>query len=108
MESFINIAIWVAFALVLIAIIAAVVLPLINSLSNPKSLLKSGIGVVVIVVVFLIGWAISGNEVTARYASNGINATSSQLVGGALVTMYILFVVAVIGVVFSEINKALK
>ena len=108
METFVNIGITVALVMVGLAAVLAIVLPLIKSLGEPKILLKSLIGIGLILVVFLIGWAIAGDEVTAKYASAGINETSSKLVGGALTTMYILFVLAVIGVVFSEFNKALK
>ncbi len=109
METFVNIAIPVAMFMVGAAALLALGLPLIKALSEPKVLLKSLLGVAVIAVIFLIGWALAGDEVTAKYASKGIaTATSSKLVGGALSTMYILFVVAVIGIVYSEFNKALK
>ena len=108
METFVNIAIPLALIMVGLAALLSIALPLIKSLGEPKVLVKSLIGVALIVVVFLIGWALAGNEVTAKYASFGINETSSKLVGGALTTMYILFVLAVIGIVYSEFNKALK
>ncbi len=65
-------------------------------------------GVGVLLVIFLIGWALSGDEVTSTYASFGIGETGSKLVGGMLTTMYILFIASVIGIVYSEFNKALK
>lgn len=108
METFVNIAIPVAMIMVGVAALLALALPLIKSLGEPKVLLKSLAGVAVIAVIFLIGWAIAGDEVTAKYASKGITEASSKLVGGALTTMYILFVLAVIGIVYSEFNKALK
>lgn len=108
MESFINIALWVAMIMVIVAALAAIVMPLINSLSHPKSLLKTGIAIVALLVLFLITWGISGSEVTNTYIEFGVNETSSKLVGGSLMLMYVLFVLAVIGIVFSEINKALK
>jgi hypothetical protein len=108
METFVNIAIPAAIILVAVAGLLALGMPLIKSLGEPKVLLKSLVGVAIIAVIFLIGWALSGDEVTAKYASKGVTETSSKLVGGALTTMYILFVLAVIGIVYSEFNKALK
>ncbi|UII23683.1 hypothetical protein [Fulvivirga ligni] len=108
MDTFINIALWVAMGMVVIAALASIFLPLINSLSNPKSLLKSAIGVVALLVLFLIAWAISGNEVTNTYVNFGLDATGSKLVGGCLILMWILLVIALIGVIVSEINKAIK
>jgi len=108
METFVNIAIPVAMLMVGVAGLLALGMPLIKSLGEPKVLIKSLVGVAVIAVIFLIGWAIAGDEVTAKYASKGVGETSSKLVGGALITMYILFVLAIIGIVYSEFNKALK
>lgn len=108
MDTFINIALWVAMGMVVIAALASILLPLINSLSNPKSLLKSAIGVVALLVLFLIAWSISGNEVTNTYVNFGVDATGSKLVGGCLILMWILVFIALIGVVVSEINKAIK
>jgi hypothetical protein len=108
MESIVNIGITLAMIMVGLAIVLAVVLPLIKSLGEPKVLIKSGIGVGVLLVIFLIGYALSGDEVTSTYASFGIDETGSKLVGGMLTTMYILFIASVIGIVYSEFNKALK
>ncbi|MBL3655628.1 hypothetical protein [Fulvivirga sediminis] len=108
METFVDIALWVAMAMVAIAGIAAIVLPLINSFSNPKSLLKSAIGVVGIAVLFLITWSVAGSEVTNRYIEFGVNESISKLVGGVLLLMYALFGIACVGIVVTEINKALK
>ncbi len=108
-ESFVNIAIWVAIILVVVAAVAAIVLPLINSFSHPKNLVKGGIGVAFILVIFLIGWAIAGDEVTSGYITRGIaDAGSSKLVGGALTAMYILFILAVVGIVFTEVKKVFR
>lgn len=108
MESFINIALWVAMIMVAIAALAAIVLPLINSLSHPKSLIRSAIGVVALIVLFVITWSIADSSVTNAYIEFGVNETSSKFVGGSLMLMYVLFIIAVIGIVFSEINKAIK
>lgn len=108
MESFINIALWVAMIMVAVAALAAIVLPLINSLSHPKTLLKSAIGVVALLVLFLVTWSIADSTVTNVYLEFGITESSSKFVGGSLILMYVLFIIAVIGIVFSEINKAIK
>lgn len=108
-ESFVNIAIWVAIILVAFAALAAVILPLINAFSHPKNLVKSAIGVAFVAVIFLIGWAFAGDEVTSGYITRGItDSGSSKLVGGALSAMYILFILAVVGIVFTEIKKVFR
>jgi hypothetical protein len=104
----IDIGLYIMFAFFLVAVIAAILLPLINALKSPKGLLKSMAGVVVLVVVFLIAYALSDGSVTPRYVMAGVDESSSKLIGAGLTVFYIVFIIAAIGVIFSEINKALK
>ena len=57
---------------------------------------------------FIVLGAVAGSDVSARAASLGVTATGSKLIGAGLAMFYIVFAVSLIGVVFSEINKALK
>ena len=104
----IDTMLYLGYALLIGCVIAVVVLPLISSLGNPQSLVRGGIGVGFLVVVFFIGYAISGNEVTPLFASKGVDAGVSKLVGGALIMFYVLAVLAIAGIVYSEISKMLK
>ena len=109
METFVDIAIWTAIILVIIAIAGSVLLPLINSLSDPKSLLKSVYGVLFVGVVFLIAYLISDDEVTSNYITYNVTIpTRSKLVGAGLTTTSILALIAAVGMVYAEINKAIK
>ena len=108
MENFVDIGLWVAYILILVAIVSAVVLPIVNSLSDPKSLVKPLIAIAVIGVLYVVSWALAGDALNAKAVALGVSTGVSKAVGGALITMYILFVVAIVGIVFSEINKALK
>lgn len=103
-----DIGLYISYALILIALAAAVVLPLINALKSPKDLLKSLMGIGALVVIFLISFGLSGSEVTAKYIAQGVGEGSSKLIGAGLTMFYIVFFVAILGIVFSEINKALK
>jgi len=108
MEFISNYGLIAAYILIGLAILSAVVLPLINAVSNPKSLLMGAIGLVSLGIIFLIGYALSSNEVTTAYASWGVSAGESKLVGGLLITMYILLAAAAVGIVFTEIVKIVK
>jgi hypothetical protein len=103
-----DIGLYVGYAFFIVAVGAAIVFPLINALKTPADLLKSLAGIGVLVVVFIIAYALSGSEVTIKAAATGINASSSKLIGAGLITFYIVLILSVLGVVFSEINKALK
>ena len=104
----IDIGIYVSYGLIAVAILAAVLLPLINSFSDPKKLVKIGVGLGTLLVVFFIGYAISSDEVTNIYMRHNVDASSSKLIGGALVTMYIFFVVAFASIVITEVGKLFK
>ncbi len=97
--------IYTSYVLVFLAAAAAVILPLINSLSEPKSLMTVGIGLVGLLLIYLVGWALSGNEVTSVYTTFGVDAEGSKAIGGLLTAMYILIFVSVFGIIFSEIKS---
>jgi hypothetical protein len=106
----IDIFLYVADFLVIVGVILAVVLPLIKSLDNPKSLLKTALGVVVLVIMFFIAYSISDGEVSAKFAQDPFNLTEgmSKFVGGALIMTYVMTIIALAGIVITEITKAIK
>ncbi len=108
MEQVVNIGLIAAYVLIVVGAVGAIVLPLINSLSHPKSLIYTFIGVAVLGIVFLIGWGLSGAEVTPHYTRYGVQETSSKVIGGAIITMYILIISALVGIAFTEVSKIFK
>lgn len=104
-QDFVDIMIIVAYALLGLAALAAIILPLINAIGNPRSLITGAIGLVVILIVFGIGYSVAGSEVTATYSKFGIDAGMSKYIGGIISTTYMLLVIAIIGIVFTEISK---
>jgi len=106
--NLISWGLYFSYILFAVALIAGIVLPLIKSIQSPKEMIKSAAGVVLVVVVFLIAYGLSGDEVTLSTASYGVTPSSSKLIGGGLITLYIIFFVAVIGLVYSMVNSALK
>jgi hypothetical protein len=108
MESIIDIGLWVSYAMVVIAILGAVFLPIIKSLDNPKSLVKPAGAILGIVILFFICYAFAGDGLNSKAIQAGVTGGISKFVGGGLIAMYVLFVVALVGIVFTEINKAIK
>jgi hypothetical protein len=109
MEVFVSeFGIYLAYILFGIALLAAIVLPLIKAFDEPKQLVKAGIAVGGLLVVFLISWAIAGNEVTAMYTTKGVDVGLSKMVGGVLTMMYLLMGIAFAAIVYTEISKSLK
>ncbi len=105
----IDIGIYVAYALFFLALGAMIVLPLLNALRSPGDLAKSGMGIGALVVLFAIAYAISGGELTPQYQALGVETEfSSRLIGAGLTMFYFVFFIAIIGMIYSEISKALK
>ena len=104
-QDFVDIMMIIAYALLGLAVLAVIILPIINAVGNPKSLVSGAIGLVVILVVFGIGYSIASAEVTATYSKFGIDAGLSKYVGGIISTTYILVVIAIVGIAYTEISK---
>ena len=107
MDSF-DIFLYLAYALVIFAVVAAILLPLINSIGNPQSLLKSGLGVLAIVALYFIAYAFSGSEVTPEYAKYNVGPELSKMVWESLIMAYLMLGISLLGILFTEFNKILK
>lgn len=107
MDQFISTyGLYAAYILIGVAILAAILMPLIQSFSNPRALLGALVGVVAIAVLFFIGYSIASNEVIPLYIKNNVtSAVTSKVIGGALITMYILILLAMASIVVTEITK---
>jgi hypothetical protein len=104
--SLITWGLYVGYLLMIVAIAAVVVLPLMNALKSPKELLKSGLAIAALVVVFLISYALSGDELTLKTAAMGTTAGSSKMIGAGLIMFYVAFFISVIGLIYSFFHKA--
>ncbi|HSF54897.1 MAG TPA: hypothetical protein VLA71_14175 [Algoriphagus sp.] len=105
-----DIMLYVSYALVGIGSVVSILLPLIKSLDEPKTLLKTGLSIVVILVLFFICYSISDNEVLPKFEGEPFNLTPgmSQAVGGLMITTYVLTFVALLSIVITELTKAVK
>lgn len=100
---------WLSYILFFLAVAAAVVLPVLHIIKSPKSLVRSGMGVGLMLVVFVVSYFLSGSEITPKYEALGIrSAFSSQMIGAGLTMFYLIFIIAILGMVYSEISKAFK
>lgn len=106
--NFIDIALYISYGLIIVAALGAIVLPLINSLGDPMSLIKTGAGLLALVSVFFIAYAVAGNEVTPVYTTHGVDTSLSKWIGGAVITMYALLILAVVAILITEISKVFK
>jgi hypothetical protein len=104
----VDAGLYVMYVLFAVAIVAALGLPVISAIKSPANVVKSLIGIGAMVVLFFVSYGISGGDVTAKQAALGVTETTSKMVGAGLTMFYIVMVTAVIGLIYSEINKAFK
>lgn len=104
----IDAGLYFCYILFFIAVGAAILFPLLYALSDPKGVIKSLGAIAGLVVVFIVCYAMSGNEITAKYAAAGVGEGSSKLIGAGLMMFYFVLFASIAGIVFSEISKALK
>jgi glucose uptake protein GlcU len=83
-----DILLYVSYGLVIIGVIIAILLPLITSLGEPRTLLKTGLSFLAILVLFFVCYSISTNEVAPKFEGAPFFLTSgmSQVIGGMLIT----------------------
>ncbi|MBO3698509.1 hypothetical protein [Roseivirga sp. E12] len=117
-EQWIDIGLYGAIILIIVATLAAIGMNLVNAFSNPKSLVKGGIGIGVLAIIFLIGYSTAPAEFGASTAkaleassfdpSSDAAVSTYKLVGGAMTTTLVLLVVALVGLVYSSVARIVR
>jgi len=100
----IDVGLYASYLLIALCALAAVVIPVIQSFGDPQTLIKSGIGLGVILIVFLIGYALADSSAATKEVTEG----TAKLSGAGLIAMYMFFFIALIGIVYTEISKLIK
>ncbi|MFM9840136.1 MAG: hypothetical protein ACKVOQ_17855 [Cyclobacteriaceae bacterium] len=91
----------VCYIFALVALVTSVGMPIFNAIKNPAGLIKGLIGVVGLAILFGISYALSGSEVTPRFASLGVDASSSKLIGAGMIMFYIILISSAILAIYS-------
>lgn len=98
-----------SFALIIITAAVAILMPIVGIVQNPKNSTKSLLGLAIIVVVFLVAYAMSSEE-PIKVASGKMldNAWELKFSDTALYATYFAFAGVIISIVFGEIYKLFK
>lgn len=114
-DQWINLGLYASYILVGVAFVTAIVMNFVNALDDPKTLVKSAIGIGVLGIVFLIGYSMgpdvidSASRLAFENADIDLKADSTlqtfKLIGGAMTTTIVLIVIAFVGLVYSSISK---
>ena len=109
MEEFISSYLLPAsYILVVLAAAGSILMPLIKSIGDPKSLVGTAIGLGILLVLFIIGYSLAGDEVTPKYMEFDVDASLSKIIGGVLTMFYILLAISLVGIVYTEVSKIFK
>ncbi|HOX82003.1 MAG TPA: hypothetical protein PLS08_03165 [Chryseolinea sp.] len=99
---------YVFYILLVVAVVGAIVFPIINAIKTPGSLGKSAIGVGALVVLFGISYALAGTYISVKALALGQTESTVKFIGGGLIMFYLLLALSVVALVYAEISKALK
>lgn len=99
-----------AYILFGIAIIAALIFPIVRLVTRPKQAMKSFIGLAIVVVLVLIAYAIADGTPMKIIGYNGSDNVPSMLIlsDTIIYTMYFLFAGAILAILGTEIYRRIK
>ena len=108
-DSAADIIIFWAYILLLLTIAISIIAPIIYYFKNPAKAKTVLTGIVIFVVLFFIGYFLaSGNIQGDVYQKYAITANTSQIIGGMLITTYILGGLAILAIIYASIAKFFK
>jgi hypothetical protein len=92
-----------------VAAILSMIFPLIQMIMHPKKARGSLIGIIVLVVLGLVSYALASSEPLAfpKPEPNNVPTILKQA-GMGIITMYILLGLGILSIIFTEISKVFK
>lgn len=111
--SIFDLGLWMTIILVVIAALAIIVFSVFSIVNDPKGSLKGLVGLGVIILIFIIGYALTGTpDESTRLASVierfQVNMSDHQIINGALFSALGIIILTVVAFVFGEISGLLK
>ncbi len=100
-----NYGIIIAYVLLAVAVLAAIVFPIIHFIQHPKNAKRALIGIVALVAVIGISYALSSDVIPSKM---DITPEAAKQVDTGLFAFYILAALAIISLIYSEVSKFFK
>ncbi len=99
-----------AYILCGIAILSAIIFPIVRLFTRPKQAMKSFIGLAGLIVIVLIAYALADDTPLKLIGYNGPDNVPSRLLMSDTIiyTMYFLFAGAILAIIGTEIYKRVK
>jgi len=106
-ETMVNVVIYFAYILTAIAILCTLILPLPLLFQYPKKLKKVGLSLLLVVVVFGIGYLLSSGNPINLNIENQPSEQTLKLTDTGLIVTYILVAVSIITIVGGSVKSIL-
>lgn len=91
------------------AVVLTLVFSVIGMAKNPKGAKSALVGVGVVVVICVVAYLMSGDEVHSNRAGDILaNASISQLSGAGILATWVLLTGAILSWIFAEVSKMFK
>ena len=101
--TLVSMGLYMGYILIGIAALLPIVFLIIYIIKNPQGAKLSLIFVGVLVFIFLICWALSSGELPAGLAEKfDITQSRFKLVGGGIITFYVLLIIAIATILAGE------
>jgi hypothetical protein len=100
-----DFGLWIAYILFIVCIVSLIVLPLKTLLQNPQATKKTGIGLGLLLALFLLSYLLSGGQANEKF---DVSAGQSKLIGAGLTLLYLLAIATLGLTVYSEFFKFFK
>lgn len=98
----VDIGLYAGYILIILCVILAIGFYVAQLIGDSKLLVRTLIGLGIGLTVFFIGYGIADGE--SEVTTEGI----AKLVGAGIISMYIFLVIAIVGIIYTEISKMIK
>lgn len=103
-----DIGLYGAYVLVAVAILGGLGFSLVNIVTKRGGLLKTGIAIGAILVLFFVSYSLASDEVSLTQRAMGLSETTGKLVSAGLIMTYVAGILAVVALIFSEVIKVFR
>ncbi|GAB4406338.1 MAG: hypothetical protein OHK0053_32550 [Microscillaceae bacterium] len=97
-----DIGLQLSAVLLILAIVGIVVGFVLTAIASPSSVIRTGLGIVVILAIWGISYAMAGNEVNEIYREFKVDAGLSKMIGSFLTATGILGLLTILGIIATE------
>lgn len=108
MDMLINIGMYLTYVLLVIAIIALVVFPIWQMVTNFAKAKGGLVSLAILLGIFAVTYFLSPADQGAFYAKFAIGPVTSKLIGAGIFTTYLIMASIVFAAIYTEVAKWFK